>query len=320
MFVMYVVRRILGSIPVLLGITVLVFLVSNLAPGDPLLALMNPEAPASPEALQALRVQYGLDKPLPIRYLVWLRELAQGNLGFSYASGRPVLTEIGDRLPATLELMGAALLIAVVVGVSLGVISAVRRYTVVDYLVSAFSFTWVSLPDFFFGMILIYVVSLELGLLPSFGIATPGKPFSLTDNLAHLILPATMLGLARAAVLARYARSSMLDVLGQDYMTTARAKGLRSALVILRHGLRNALIPIITVIGLTLPGLFGGAVIAETIFQWPGMGYLYIQAVGQRDYPMIMGLAFFSGATVLAANLVTDLCYALVDPRVIYGK
>jgi peptide/nickel transport system permease protein len=229
------------------------------------------------------------------------------------------LREIGDRLPATLELMGTALVIAVVVGVALGTVSAVRRYGALDYLVTTISFAWISMPGFFLGLILVYLLSLKLGWLPSFGMVTAGQAYSPLDNLSHLILPATMLGLERAAVLARYTRSSLLDVLGQDFIRTARAKGLPSGRVMLRHGLRNALIPIITVIGLNLPPLFGGAVIAETIFQWPGMGMLYITAVGQRDFPMVMGLAFFSAVMVLASNLLADLCYAAADPRVSYG-
>jgi peptide/nickel transport system permease protein len=314
----YICLRFIGGLPVLLGITILVFLVANLAPGDPLLALMDPQAPVSADAVAVRREQLGLNKPMPIRYLVWLRELSHGNLGFSYASGRPITTEIGSRLPATLELMIAALLLALVLGVTLGTLAAVRRYSVLDYAVTTFSLGWVSVPGFFFGLVLIYVFSLKLRWLPGFGMTTAGRPFSLADNLQHLVMPATMLGLERAAIFARYTRSSMLDVLNREFITTARAKGLREATVIRRHGLRTALIPIITVIGLNLPILFGGAVIAETVFQWPGMGLLYIQSVGQRDYPLIMGLAFFSAAMVLLSNLLADICYAIADPRVKY--
>src|SRR5262245_13504368 len=184
--------------------------------------MLDPQAPISPEAMQARRVQLGLDRPLPLRYLLWLGELARGNLGFSYATGRPILNEIGDRLPATLQLMGTALAIAVVVGVALGTLSAVRRYGALDYLVTTISFAWISMPGFFFGLILVYLISLKLGWLPSFGMVTPGRPYSPLDNLSHLALPATMLGLERAAVLARYTRSSMLDVLDQDFIRTAR--------------------------------------------------------------------------------------------------
>jgi peptide/nickel transport system permease protein len=257
---------------------------------------------------------------MPIRYLIWLRELAQGHLGFSYASGRPIGDEIVSRLPATLLLMLSALTIAVVLGITLGVLSATKRNSIFDYVVTTFSLSWVSVPGFFFGLVLIYVFSLKLDWLPGFGMKTAGEPFSWRDRIEHLILPASMLGLERAAVFARFARSSMLDVLNREFMTTARAKGLREAWVIRRHGLRNALIPIITVIGLNLPVLFGGSVIAETVFQWPGMGLLYIQAVGQRDYPLIMGLALFSSVMVLVSNLLADICYAVADPRVKSGS
>jgi peptide/nickel transport system permease protein len=214
--------------------------------------------------------------------------------------------------------MGVSLLFSIVLGVTLGIVSALKQYSVLDYLLTVLGFIGLSIPVFFLGMILIYVFSLRLDWLPTSGMGTAGEEYSLVDNLRHLILPALSLGILRTAIFMRYTRTSVLDVLGSDYLRTARAKGLKENSVIIGHALRNALIPIITIVGLTLPVLFGGAVIIETIFQWPGIGLLYITAVNQRDHPMIMGLALISSIVVLASNLLTDLTYAAADPRIRY--
>jgi len=314
----YIVHRLAISVPVLLGITMLVFFFISAAPGDPLVAMMDPEAGVSYEHLQASRQALGLDKPIPVRYLIWFRELTRGNLGYSYVTGRPVAREIGDRLLPTLELMGAALIFSITVGVSLGLVAALRQYSLVDYALTAFSFTWVSIPNFFFAYVLIYVFALQLDLLPTSGMMTAGSQFILSDNIRHLILPLAVLGLERIAVFARYTRSSLLEVLGQDYLTTARAKGLRERAVILGHAFRNALLPVITIVGLSMPLLFGGALLVETVFQWPGMGLLYITAVMGRDYPLIMGLDLFAAIIVLLSNLLADIAYAVADPRIRY--
>jgi peptide/nickel transport system permease protein len=291
----------------------------NLAPGDPIAAMVPPELGLSGEALQAYKVSLGLDKPLPVRYALWLGELAHGNLGYSYISQRPVRQVIIDRLWPTLELTLTALAISMVLGVVLGVLSAIKQYSAVDYLLTVLAFVGVSTPGFFAGMGVLYIFALKLGWFPTSGMVTPGPDLGPFDNLRHLVLPATILGLERAAALVRYTRSSMLDVIRQDYITTARAKGVRESLVIFRHAFRNALIPLITVVGLSLPLLVSGAVFIEVIFSWPGMGSLAVNAISQRDYPVIMGFNLVAAGVVLLSNLVADLAYSVADPRIRYA-
>jgi peptide/nickel transport system permease protein len=314
----YIVRKILFAVPVLIGVTVTVFAIASKMPGDAVLAMITAEAPSSAELIAIRRGQLGLDQPVHVQYLNWFGQLMQGNLGRSFISGRPVAEIIGERIPFTLELMGAALVLAFVIGTALGIVSALRQYSGTDYALTLAGFVGVSVPDFFLGLLLVYVFSIQLGLLPSSGIWTAGEPFTLADNLRHLILPATALALFRAAVFMRYARSGMLEILNQDYMRTAKAKGLKRRTIILRHGLRNALIPLVTVFGLTLPILFGGSVVVETIFQWPGIGLLFIDAVTDRDSPVIMGYVLITAVIVMTANLATDLAYGVLDPRVTY--
>jgi peptide/nickel transport system permease protein len=222
------------------------------------------------------------------------------------------------RLPYTLELMGISVLLAIISGVSLGVLSALRHNTLLDYALTTFSLTWISVPSFVLALGLVYVIAVKLHLLPSFGVSSLGIEFNVGDHLTHLILPGFALGSHFMASFVRYSRSAMLEVLHADYMTVARAKGLRERVVIARHGLRNALLPIITITGFYIPALFGGSIIIEQIFQWPGMGMLYITAVNQRDYPVVMGLAFFTALLVLLSNLLVDLAYVFVDPRIRY--
>jgi peptide/nickel transport system permease protein len=314
----YIIRRLLISIPMIIGITLIIFILANMMPGDALTAMMSDEAPASREILEARREALGLNKPLPVRYMNWLRKLAQGNLGYSYITFIPIGKTIVERIPATLELMGTSLVISMIIGIMFGIISAIKQYSVLDYILTVFGFIGLSIPVFFLGMILIYVFALRLAWFPVSGITTIGKTFSLKDNLWHLVLPGTSLTVLRMAVFMRYSRASMLEVLRSDFMTTARAKGFREKVVVMKHGFRNALIPIITIIGLNIPVLFGGAVIIETVFQWPGMGSLFITAVTQRDYPIIMGLALMTSIVVLLSNLITDIAYAFVDPRIRY--
>lgn len=316
----YIIRRLLVSIPVLFGITVIIFLLANLMPGDAVTAMVTDEAPISGQAVEARRAQLGLDRPMPVRYAIWVRELLRGNLGYSFITSVPIGTTIAKRVPATLELMGISLLFSIIIGVVLGVVSALRQYSVLDYVLTVLGFAGLSVPVFFLGMLLIYIFALRLRWFPTSGMGTAGEAFSLADNLRHLILPALSLGVLRTAVFLRYTRASMLDVLQSDYITTARGKGLTENIVILRHAMRNALIPILTIIGLNLPVLFAGAVIIETVFQWPGMGLLYITAVRQRDYPMIMGLGLIFAIVVLISNLVTDIAYAFADPRIRYTE
>jgi len=321
----YVARRLLIAIPTLWGITVLTYAFINLAPGDPLTSLVldargGSAQSISPEALVQLRKEYGLDQPAPVRYMFWLEELARGNMGRRITDRSPVADVIRQRLGPTVELMSAALVISVALGIPLGVISALKQYSRLDYALTVWAFVGVSLPEFFAGIILIYILAVRLNWLPTSGMMTAGAYFSVPDNLAHLAMPAVVLGLAHTSALMRYARSSVLDVLRQEYVTTARAKGLGESVVVIVHIFRNAALPLITVVGLMLPRLIGGAAIVESIFQWPGMGTLYLDAVAQRDYGMIMGLIVMVSAAVLLANLVADLAYAVADPRIRYNR
>jgi peptide/nickel transport system permease protein len=313
-------RRVLISVPVLLGVTVFSFIFINVAPGDPVSAFIDPvsRAELGPEWVELRRAQLGLDKPLPVRYAIWLGELAQGNLGYSAISGESVAQAIRQRLGPTLQLMGTALLVAVVLGAALGILSAVRQYSALDYAATVAGFVAISMPSFFLGLGLIYIFSVNLRLLPTAGMQTLGAPPSLGDQLAHMVLPVTVLGLGQAALLMRFVRSSMLEVIRVDFVTTARAKGLGERAVLLGHVFRNTLIPLITVVGLSLPTLLGGAVITEQIFQWPGMGTLAIRAVNSRDYPLLMGVILVTSSMVLLSNLIADMLYGIADPRIRY--
>jgi peptide/nickel transport system permease protein len=314
----YLLRRLLVSIPILLGITLIVFFIASMMPGDAVLAMISTDTPQAEDLIKLRRGQLGLDLPVYEQYGRWLGQLLQGNLGHSFQSGESVAAVIAARLPATLQLMGVALLFAIVLGVLLGVVSALKQYSWLDYSFTFLGFVGISIPDFFLGMVLVYVFALQLHLLPTSGITTAGEAYSLADNLRHLVLPALALGLVRTATFMRYTRASVLEVMNNDYVRTARAKGLREWLVVTRHILRNALIPVVTVIGLTLPVLFGGAVIIEMIFQWAGIGLMFISAVTARDSPVIMGYVLLSAIIVLASNLITDIAYGWLDPRIRY--
>jgi peptide/nickel transport system permease protein len=317
----YLLRRLVVSLPVLFGITLATYFIINLAPGDPVTAMVNPEilASAGPGYLEQQREMLGLNKPVPVRYVIWLKELATGNLGFSLVDRQPISHKIAERIWPTLRLMGTALLVAVVVSIPLGVLSAIKQYSFLDYFATVAGFTAISIPSFFLALAAIYIFALKLNWLPTAGMATVGKPSSFLDAVRHLILPALVLGLAEAAPLIRYTRSSMLEVIRQDYVNTARSKGLSERIVIYRHALRNALIPLITIIALSLPRLLGGTVIIEAIFAWPGMGTLAITAVRGRDYPVIMAINLITAVMILASNLLADLIYAVVDPRIKYS-
>ena len=314
----YILRRILISIPVLLGITVLGFVALSLAPGDPLTARTDPSilARMNPADLIARRHALGLDQPIPVQYLVWLGGVLTGNFGYSIATGQSIADEVGPRIGPTLLLMGTALLITIFVGIPLGIVSAVRQYSRIDYTLTGLSMATASLPTFILGLAGIYIFGVYVPILPTSGIATLGAPFSVLDRISHLILPASILGLANAAPLLRYTRSAMLEVLSSEYMTTARSKGLRSTTVLVRHGLRNALLPIVTIVGLLLPEMVAGAVITEQIFSWPGMGSLAVISAQDRDPALMMGVILVVATGVLASNILTDVMYAIVDPRV----
>jgi peptide/nickel transport system permease protein len=317
----YLLRRLVISVPVLLGITIATYAIINFAPGDPVSALINPETAAAlgPGWVQQQRLQLGLDKPVPVRYLLWLKEVARGNLGFSYKDRQPINQKIRERIGPTLKLMGTALLLSLIIAVPLGVLSAIRQYSFLDYFATVSGFTAISIPSFFLSLAAIYLFALKLNWLPSSGMVTVGQPATFGDGLRHLILPAFVLGLAEAAPLIRYTRSSMLEVIRQDYVNTARAKGLREGAVIWRHALRNALIPLVTIVALNLPRLLGGTVIIEAIFAWPGMGTLAITAVQARDYPVIMAINLITAFLILGSNLLADVIYAVIDPRIKYS-
>ena len=316
----YVIRRLLIVIPTLLGVSLATFLAISLAPGDPLAVFIAPAPEArtqlSDEDIANLRQRYGLDAPLPVRYVRWMGAVAQGNLGVRLRDGRPVREILGERLGPTLTLMGAALGIACLIGIPLGIYSALRRYSLPDYLLTMFAFIGVSVPEFFAGIVLIYFVAVRADLLPVSGMYTPGSDPTFVDRLQHLILPATVLAMAQIATLVRYTRSCMLEVLVQDYVTTARAKGLRERVVIVRHALRNALIPLITVIALLLPGLVGGAVVVEVVFQWPGMGLVFMDAASDRDFATAMAIVVVTAIAVVLSNLLADILYAVANPRI----
>ena len=313
----YIMRRLLISIPIFFGVTVMVFVLINMAPGDPLVALMNPNEEVGINR-DLVRQQLGLDKPMPYRYLVWVSQMLRGNLGYSYITSQPVARMIFDRLPLTLELTGIALILGVTIGVILGIVSALRQNTAVDYVVGTLGLIWIAIPGFVFAMGFLYIFAVRLDLLPAMGVTSLGKPFALSDHLKHLAMPVIALALTELAGFLRYTRSSMVEVLRSDYLTVARAKGLRERVIIVRHALRNALIPVVTIIGFSIPGLFGGSVLIEQIFGWPGIGQLYLKAINQRDYPLVMGLVLFSAGLVLISNLVVDILYTFLDPRISY--
>jgi peptide/nickel transport system permease protein len=314
----FILRRVLIAIPVLCGVTLLAYLLVDLAPGDPVTALVDPatRAELGPEWVELRKEQLGLNDPAPVRYVLWLREVAQGNLGFSMISGQSVAEQIQARIGPTLLLMGTAILLGTLIGLPLGVFSAIRQYSALDYLTTVGGFLAISTPSFFLGLGLVYLFAVRWQLLPSSGMRTLGVEGSGVDLLRHMILPVTVLAFAQIPLVMRYARSTMLEVLRQDYVTTARSKGLAERIVLLGHAFRNALIPLITVLGLTLPEILSGAVITETIFQWPGMGMLAVRAVAARDYPLILGTILVTATMVLVSNLLADLLYAAADPRI----
>ena len=316
----YILRRLAISVPILLGLTVVTFMLAELMPGDFVEALIPTTAIVnfSPEQLEAMRENYGLNRPPWIRYLVWLRELAKGNMGESLASGAPVRDEILQRLPATLQLTASSLLIGIIFGVGLGILSAVKQYTWVDQFLTLVGFFWISTPGFVFAIGAIFLLSLKLELFPTSGITNYGEDATILTRIHHMILPAVVLGLGSMASFMRYARSSLLDVIRQDYITVARAKGLAEKAILLGHALRNALIPLITIVSLDIPFLIGGTVIIEHIFAWPGMGTYSLAAIFARDYPVIMGINFMVALVVLMSNLLADITYALADPRIRY--
>jgi peptide/nickel transport system permease protein len=316
--VKYLVRRILISIPVLLAVTVIIFLLMELAPGDVVDFFMSPEVQMSQEAMQALEERFGLNQPLHIRYFSWLGNVLQGDLGYRFTNGRPIAEVLGQRLSASALLSGTALLIGIFVGIPLGVFIGSRQYSAWDFSLTGLSFLGISMPAFVTGILALYLFAITLGWFPAGGMRPVNRVPTLIDTLYYLTLPALVLSLNFVASFMRYTRFSMLEVVGSDYVKLAKAKGLRQRRVTWRHTVPNAILPVITVVGLSVPQLVVGAVFTETIFSWPGMGTLYLEAVSGRDIPTIMAINLVVAVTVLIANILVDLTYALVDPRIRY--
>ena len=311
----YVLKKLLLAIPVLLGITIIDYAIMCLA-GSPLDMMVGPRVTEG--AIAARAAQWGLDQPIWVQYWNWLVEVLHGNLGVAYKSGQPVTDIIGSHLGPTLLLMGVSMALGLLLAVPAGIYSAVHRYQKRDYAVVSASFLASSVPGFFLSLVLVYVFTVRLGWLPSSGMYTPGTGGDAMDVARHLVMPAIVLSVGVAGGNIRYIRSAVLEILEMDYLRTARAKGLGRKIVIRKHALRNALLPIITVIGMQIPTLFGGAVIVEQLFSWPGLGLVTWDAVINRNYPVIMGVCLLSAVVVLLSNLLTDILYALADPTIKY--
>lgn len=321
----FLLRRLLGAVPLLLGILTLIFFIVHLAPGDPTARFYSPNV--APEVIEQMRRNLGLDQPLHVQYVKWLKSFLTGDFGYSFGQMRP----IGELLPGvlwnTLQLTLVSLVLIFVLGMLIGIVQAVRQYSLADNLLTFVALFFYSMPTFWLALMFILFFSLKAQQwgwpisFPASGMSRVGAEFlplhaQLWDRVVHLVLPAAALGIGSAAGVARYMRGSMLEVIHQDYIRTARAKGLGEARVIFRHALKNALLPVITLLGLYLPFLLSGAVLVETIFAWPGMGRLIVDAIFQRDYPLVMATSFVIAAVVVLGNLVADVLYALVDPRI----
>ncbi len=323
----YTVRRLLWMVVVLLGVSLIVFSLIFLSPGDPI-RLMLGEDP-DPDTIERLRQHYGLDEPFHVQYFLWLGNALQGDLGRSIRQRAPVADLVLSRIGATIELAAASVLLAMVIGIPLGVLAAVRRGGWLDSGSMALSLVGVSMPNFWLGLVLLSYVALNVAWVPVFGrgpaftqavtaLFTAGDPGPLWDSVRHLLLPATALGTAIAGLVTRLTRSSLLEVLAHDYVRTARAKGLREGRVVNRHALRNALLPVITVVGLQFGFLLGGAITTEVVFAWPGAGRLIVDAIRQRDFPIVQGGVLLVAASFVLINLLVDLSYAMLDPRIRY--
>ena len=309
----YIIKRLISAIPVLIGITMIDYLIMSLA-GNPLEMMVGPRI--SQAAVDVKAIQLGLDQPIYIQYFIWLNQLLHGNLGYSISSYQSVSTMILDHIAPTLLLMVSSLLLSYLIALPAGIYSAVKQYSKGDYAIVTTSFVASSIPSFFLALLLIYVFSLKLGWLPSNGMVTLGTSFDLLDLLSHMVLPVMVLALSFAGSNIRYIRSAMLEILQSDYLRLAKAKGIGNKKVILKHGLKNALVPIISLIGTQIPLLFGGAVIVEQVFSWPGLGLMSMSAIIDRDYPLIMGVCLLSAIVVLVGNLITDILYAWINPTI----
>ena len=315
----YILKRTLQAIPILLGASTLIFFLMHAAPGDPTSMYLRPDI--DPAVVEQMRKNLGLDQPVHVQYVKWVSSFARGDFGYSFSQKRPIADIIKDTLPNTLLLSGVAMVIIFTLGILIGTIQAVRQYSLIDNVATVIAFFFYSMPSFWFGLMLILLLSYKLQWLPASQMTSVNFEFLPTseqwiDRLKHLLMPALALGIGAAAGVARYMRSGMLEQIHQDYVRTARAKGLSETVVIFKHAMRNALIPVVTLLGLYLPFLVGGAVLIETIFAWPGMGRLIIGAIFQRDYPVVLASAFVLSIMVILGNLIADILYSVVDPRV----
>jgi peptide/nickel transport system permease protein len=311
----YVGRRLLQMIPLLIGITMILFAVIQAAPGGPEGALLETGRFIDPQVIESYRRRLGVDQPVPVQYARWLSAAVRGDLGTSFSTTRPVAEMILERLPATLELMATSFVLAAILAFALGILSAVKQHSFLDYLATSVSFAGIAMPVFWFALILQLVFAVKLGWLPVAGTETVGATSPL-DHAKHLVLPAIVLSLRYVAGWSRYLRASLIGQLRADYVRTARAKGLAEAAVIGRHALRNALIPIVSIMALNLADLFSGALITETIFAWPGIGRMFVQAMFARDYPLLMGILLMGSVMVVIFNLMADIVYGILDPRI----
>ena len=311
----YILKRLLYAIPVFLGITFVIYTLINLAPGGPL-SVLAASGEMSLSDLEALKISMGLDKPIVIRYFIWLGDLLHGDFGISYRTSQEVSLMISQRIMPSLMLTGTGILAAMLVGVPLGIISAYKPNSVWDHISTFISFIGASVPNFFLSLLLIYVLAVKLKWFPTSGMQSSGMSGNLLDLRHHLALPAFVCGIQPIGNYIKQTRSSVLEVLNEEYIKTARSKGLTNVVIVLKHAFRNALIPIVTTISLSIPFLIGGAVVTEQIFAWPGIGSLMITAITSRDYPVIMGVAVLICGVVLVANLILDLIYAALDPRI----
>jgi peptide/nickel transport system permease protein len=314
---LYFMRQVLLAIPALLGVVLITFVLMRAVPGDVVTNLVGLEGNVSPERMTEMRRMFGLDLPIHLQFGQWFGAVLQGNLGSSLRTSRPIVQDLLLRFPVTLELTFISLFIALALAVPLGIIAAVRRGTLVDFLVSVFALLGLSIPGFFLGILLILLFSLKLGMLPPAGFVPLQD--SVGQNLKNMILPSLSLGLVLAAAITRIVRSSMLEVLNRDYIRTARAKGLSERIVTYRHALRNALIPVITVVGLQFGTLLGGAVIIEQVFSLPGVGRFALEGINLRDYPVVQGAVLLIAAAFILVNLLVDVIYSLIDPRIRYS-
>lgn len=307
--------RLVQSLILLFGVAAIGFSLMHLAPGGPL-SFYAGSPSMTPEDIERLRVSLGLDQPLWVQFFSWLKGMLSGDWGYSFFGGRPVIDIVLERLPATLELMGLGMLLAMLLGVSLGVAAALRQHSLFDHFVTTLAMISLSLPTFWLALLSIYVFGQTLGWLPVGGRSTMGGTGGIVDHIRHLILPVSVLALLLSATWSRYARAAMLEVLGEDYMRTARAKGLSPGRILWRHGLRSALLPLIALAGVQLPMLAAGALVTETVFAWPGTGLLFLNALSYRDYPILMAVLMLTAVLAVVGNLLADVGVALADPRV----